>query len=255
VSIIAQAVMPLLSQSLGALLTGLAASGHCFGMCGGLQAALAPGASTSGLWRLQLGRTGAYLALGAIAGGLTGATSGLLPANLHQPLRWLAVGLATLVLLGLACRLLGQRDLFGFERIGTMLWRSLQPVGRLVGAWREPWRSLALGMVWAFIPCALVLSMVALAATTGSVWRGACLMGAFALGTWPALLGAAAIGRAFTRLAADSPGWLRTVVAAALLLLAAAQFSFLSAGAHHHGQSPGTTPPHAGHPHHHPPSP
>ena len=80
------------------------------------------------------------------------------------------------------------------------------------------------------------------------------VMGAFAVGTWPALLGAAALGRAFARLATTAPLWLRGLVAAALLLLAAAPLSFMADGAHHHGALPASpaNPTPATHEHHHP---
>lgn len=275
----------LLTQWLGALLTGLAASLHCFGMCGGLQAALAPGTRGAGLWRLQLGRSLAYLAVGALAGGLAGRlgtatalglqampdiVAGTSPPPSAVFLRWVALLLASLALLGLAWRLLGRGDLFGLERLGTRLWQALQPLGRWAGEWREPWRSLGLGFVWAFIPCALVLSMAALAATTGSAWQGAALMGAFALGTWPAMLGAAAMGQGLARWGAGAPHWLRGLVVAGLVLLAATQWSFLTTAHHVHEpaglpvdaaatslpmppSTPSSTPPAATHEHHHHP--
>lgn len=266
----------LAAQWLGAWLAGLAASAHCFGMCGGLQAALAPGAGGGGLWRLQLGRTLAYVSLGALAGGFGGGLGAAASIGLQTApgtatavaglpvatvLRWVAVLLATLALAGLAWRLLDRRDLFGLERLGVTLWQSLQPLGRRAGNWREPWRSLGLGFIWAFIPCALVLSMAALAATTGSAAQGAALMGAFALGTWPALLGAAALGRSLSTVRAGTPVWLRALVVVGLLLLAGAQWSFLLAPHHH---APATTPADAAqspdapagdaHPHHHQPT-
>lgn len=246
---------PVATQVLGAFLTGLAASVHCFGMCGGLQAALAPGTDTPGLWRLQLGRTAAYVSLGAMAGGLSGVGGHALAVALGPLaglLRWVAVSLATVALLALAFRLLARRDVLGLEHLGTRLWRLVQPLGRLAGGWAEPWRSFALGGVWAFIPCALVLSMAALAATTGTALRGAALMGAFALGTWPALLGAAAFGRGFSRLDGASPVAVRIAVATGLLLLAVAQVSLLLAPAHHHrGPAAESAPESAGHEHHH----
>ena len=242
---------PLLAPLLGALLTGLASSVHCFGMCGGLQVALSPHTSAAGLWRLQVGRTFAYLGVGALAGGL--GRLALAPFAAH--LRWVAAGLAALALVALAGRLLAGRDWLHLETLGTRLWRLLQPLGRFTGTWREPWRSLALGGLWAFIPCALVLSMAMLAAATGSAARGAALMGAFALGTWPALLGAASLGRRLNRGAATSAA-VRVLVATGLLLLAAAPLMPWLLPGHHHA-TPGIDAPSmpTGHEHHHRPAP
>lgn len=236
----------LYTQLTGAMLTGLAAGGHCLGMCGGLQTALMP-AATPGLWRLQCGRSLAYTLLGALAGGLGAGLSSSLGAGLTSPasnvLRLLASLMAALALLSLATRLAFRRDLLGLERLGGYFWQWLQPLARRAGNWREPWRSYALGMVWAFIPCGLVLSMAALAATTGAAWHGAVLLAAFALGTWPALLGAGALGR-LTGLAARmvpnrANTWARWALAMALVLLAVAQAAFLFAPhQRHHGDDP-----------------
>ncbi|MEY4377986.1 MAG: hypothetical protein RJB26_2536 [Pseudomonadota bacterium] len=223
----------LLAELAGATLTGLAAGGHCLGMCGGLQAALMPTA-TPGLWRLQIGRSAAYTLLGAVAGGLgTGAAVMAAPA-----LRQFAGVLAFLALLSLAARLALRRDLLGLERLGAHLWKALQPLARPVGQWREPWRSYGLGMVWAFIPCGLVLSMAALAATTGKAWHGAALLGAFAVGTWPALLGTGFIanlaGKNSHGPSVQGMAWRRWALAFALLLLALAQLASLFPTHEHH---------------------
>lgn len=226
----------LYAQLAGAALTGVAAGGHCLGMCGGLQAALMP-AATPGLWRLQCGRSLAYVLLGALAGGLGAGATAMSRVDL---LRITMGVVAALALLSLAARLVFRRDLLGLERLGTWLWRLLQPLARRAGQWREPWRSYALGMVWAFIPCGLVLSMAALATTTGAPWRGAALLGAFAVGTWPALLGAGVIGSFLAKIqtAAPSGVWYaagtRWALAAALVLLAMAQVAFLATPHHHH---------------------
>jgi len=251
----------LYTQLTGAILTGLAAGGHCLGMCGGLQTALMP-VATPGLWRLQCGRSLAYTLLGAVAGGL-GASLGdgvstaagalaardaakeIAPAFIETATALRLVGgtVALLALLSLAARLAFRRDLLGLERLGGYFWQWLQPLARRAGEWQEPWRSYALGMVWAFIPCGLVLSMAALAATTGAAWHGAMLLAAFALGTWPALLGAGAVGR-LTGLAARAVPtrgnpWTRWALAMALVLLAAAQAAFLFAPhQRHHGDDP-----------------
>ena len=60
-------------------------------MCGGLQAALMP-VATPGLWRLQCGRSLAYVLLGALAGGLgAGAT------EMGMGWAWAAISLAAAV--------------------------------------------------------------------------------------------------------------------------------------------------------------
>ena len=249
------ATSALAGQWVGAALTGLAASLHCFGMCGGLQAALAPGVSGHwpGLWRLQVGRSVSYVLLGVAGGGtgqvfsqavgqVLGVTGGMTP-HWALALRLLATGVATFALLSLALRLLIGRDVFGLERLGHFVWRMVQPAARWAGRWPEPWGSLGMGMAWAFIPCGLVLSMTLLAAGTGQAWQGGALLGAFALGTWPAMLSAGRLGRLGLFSTGRPQRRLRWTVGLALLLLITAQWASLRhySVAHHHHPNPPET--------------
>ena len=49
-------------------------------------------------------------------------------------------------------------------------------------------QAFPLGVLWGFLPCGLVYSVLATALVTGSAERGAALMLAFGLGTLPNLL-------------------------------------------------------------------
>jgi len=49
-------------------------------------------------------------------------------------------------------------------------------------------QAMALGAVWGWLPCGLVYSMLAWSLAMADPLRGALLMGAFGLGTLPALL-------------------------------------------------------------------
>jgi sulfite exporter TauE/SafE len=74
------------------------------------------------------------------------------------------------------------------------MWKRLEPLGRKLLPVRSPGRALLLGMIWGWLPCGLVYSMLIWALSAGSLVEGALLMGAFGLGTLPNLLlmGAAA---------------------------------------------------------------
>ena len=54
-----------------------------------------------------------------------------------------------------------------------------------VRGWRQ---ALPLGLLWGWIPCGLVYSVLALTLLTGSATRGAATMLAFGLGTLPNLM-------------------------------------------------------------------
>ena len=172
-----------------AALIASAGSVHCIGMCGGISSALTfsiPESRRQGvaLWGWQLlfglGRVGTYCALGALAGAL----GGLFLEQLPGPT--MAVGLAlsgTLMLL-LSLYLLGQGALLQkIEKIGQRLWRALQPMTRKLMPVDHPAKALALGALWGFLPCGLIYTALALAATAGSAFAGALVMLCFGLVT------------------------------------------------------------------------
>ena len=117
-----------------AVLLGLAASGHCLVMCGGISAALGMAAAkdSEGRTRLplligyQLGRMSAYSLAGLMLAGIFGVLIGLLDIEaVRRTLRVLsalALVLAALVAFG---RL---RD--PGSGIGRKVWRRLAPLGR-----------------------------------------------------------------------------------------------------------------------------
>jgi sulfite exporter TauE/SafE len=115
---------------------------------------------------------------------------------------------AMLVLVGLY--LAGaDRLLAPLESLGMPLWRRLQPLAaKLLPA--QTMRSAYLaGLVWGWLPCAMVYAALAAAAFSGGAAAGALGMAAFGLGTLPFLLGA---GWLASRLHA----WRRTAGAAVL---------------------------------------
>jgi sulfite exporter TauE/SafE len=213
-----------------ALVAGLAGSGHCLAMCGGIAGALAmrgnaAGAATGLRPRLSLAlaynlsRVTSYALAGALAG-LLGRT--LLRAVDVAPLSLALRIVAGAVMIAAAGRLLfGWRLLDPLEAAGSRLWRRLMPWatgrqrarGGLGGA-------IALGLAWGWLPCGLTYSMLLLAATTASVATGALVMAAFGLGTLPAMVAATvAFDRAARALAGKAT--LRTVAGSLLLAFGA----------------------------------
>lgn len=187
---------------LSAFLVGLLGGVHCLGMCGGLVGALTldagrgPAGSASRAWGIQLaynlGRIASYTLAGALVGGLGVLLAGQLPVQWAQRvLLGLAGGFMVLLGLYLSGGWLGLRHV---ERLGVGLWRRLQPLGR---RWLPPRRwqqALPLGLVWGWLPCGLVYSVLIWTLSAGGMLQGAALMLAFGLGTLPNLLlmGAAA---------------------------------------------------------------
>jgi sulfite exporter TauE/SafE len=149
-----------------ALITGVLGSAHCFGMCGGISGLFAVNASVTTL-RAQipkaivynLGRILSYAVLGGLVALLGKTTVDLIP-KMATPVR-LASGIL-IILVGLQLK-------------------GLVPVETLPQA-------LGLGIIWGWLPCGLVYSVLLLAVTTTDIVSGALVMVAFGLGTMPAML-------------------------------------------------------------------
>lgn len=183
-----------------ALLVGLLGGGHCAGMCGPIVGAVTvtmPGnrPRLDLVLVYNLGRILTYTLAGALAGAI-GASSYFLDHIL--PVQQLLYGLASLMLIVLGLYLAGiWHGVTAIEAIGRHLWRYLQPLsGKLLPVRHLP-QALGLGLVWGWLPCGLVYSVLVAAIATGDPLKGASLMLAFGLGTLPALM---AMGMAAVRL-------------------------------------------------------
>jgi len=176
-----------------AFLAGLFGSGHCFGMCGPIVILLEnPQANVDKFQSVMrrvvynAGRLLFYMLLGAVAGALglvltktTGVAASLSLLRILAALLVIALGLNLLFNL---------RVLSYLEKGGAVVWRRLSPLARHVLPISSPGRALGAGFIWGALPCGLVNSSVAIAATSGSAGSGMSVMFAFWLGTMPALM-------------------------------------------------------------------
>ncbi|HOX70575.1 MAG TPA: sulfite exporter TauE/SafE family protein [Dokdonella sp.] len=178
-----------------ALLLGLAASGHCLVMCGGISAALgiatakaANGRPRAGLLLgYQAGRIASYGLAGLLFGGVLGGLIGLLDIEaVRRSLRALS---ALALLLGALVAFGRVRDP-GFG-IGRRLWPRLAPLGRKLLPVTNLPRAFAFGMVWGWMPCGFVYTVLLIASLQLDASRAAATMTAFGLGTAPAMLATA----------------------------------------------------------------
>lgn len=172
-------------------LVGLLGGVHCLGMCGsivGIFTAQVPkGASR---WPFHIAYSSGRIASYAIAGALAGAVgqAGLLMRD-AVPVQHLLFALSSLMLIVLGMYLAG---LWGaarrLEHLGSGLWKRLQPfTSRLLPVNTVP-RALGLGVLWGWLPCGLVYSVLVTALASGDATQGALVMAAFGLGTLPNLL-------------------------------------------------------------------
>ena len=180
-----------------AFLVGLLGGVHCIGMCGGIVATLTAGlpagrrgtvsAQVPFLLGYNLGRIAGYTLAGALMGGLGLAALQFLPLHVAQRAMYTV---AAMFMIALGLYLGGWwRGLVWIERLGSRLWRRAEPLGRRLLPVRSPWQAVGVGVVWAFLPCGLVYSVLVWSVGSGSPGAGALLMLAFGLGTLPNLLG------------------------------------------------------------------
>lgn len=216
-----------------ALLLGLLGGTHCLGMCGGISGALAfaLGPRTGALRRhallvlMSLGRVCSY----AIAGALAGA---LLPSGPAGPLPALRIAAGILlVLMGLA--IAGWPTVIGLlERAGARLWQRVSREWLRVERIATPSGAVLAGLAWGWLPCGLVYSALAWAASRGAATESAVLMAAFGLGTLPAVLVSGALAMRF-RTVLQGRG-LRWVVALLVIGFGVWTAAAASAGGHVH---------------------
>jgi len=191
-----------------ALVVGLLGGVHCAGMCGGIVGALTFGLPEQDRGRLaamlpfqlayNLGRITSYVLAGAIMGGLGMLLAQLMPVQLAQRV---LLGVAGLFMILLGLYLGGWWMALGrVEQAGALVWKRLEPLGRRLLPVRSPARALKIGLVWGWLPCGLVYTMLVNAVAAGSALKGAGLMLAFGLGTLPNLLLMGALAGALARL-------------------------------------------------------
>ncbi len=185
-------------------LVGLLGGTHCVGMCGGIVGALAAqGTDGRRGWPLHLayniGRILSYSLAGALVGAIGGLGLAFGPVATVQLVFYV---LANLMLAALGFYLMGfTRTLAFAERIGQSLWNRIRPLtGRYLPV-RSVGQALPLGMLWGWLPCGLVYSVLANALVSGSAARGALAMAVFGLGTLPNLLLAGILVTRFRRFA------------------------------------------------------
>ncbi|QDF96565.1 hypothetical protein CJ010_08485 [Azoarcus sp. DD4] len=191
-------------------LIGLLGGTHCVSMCGGIVGALSVQVRTPAesrrQWPIHLAYNLGRIATYTLTGGLLGALGsvgmlygGVLPVQISLYV------LANLMLIALGLYLTGFTSVLApVEKAGHHLWRRLQPATRRFLPAHSVKQALPLGLLWGFLPCGLVYSVLATALVTGSAARGAGLMLAFGLGTLPNLLLAGMLFKRFRDLTRNS---------------------------------------------------
>jgi hypothetical protein len=171
------------------LVTGLAASAHCLGMCGGFPLHLAHASAPQTL----VARQALYVAGKAFTYAFLGAVAGYVGALFIHG-EWVAQSRRILAIAAGAIMLL-----FGLQMVG--LWPKRPGLRWNVQDWgpikqlydhffRTPglWAAFVLGMLTGFLPCPVTAAVLIFAAGVHSALGGMLVMAALGVGTAPVLL-------------------------------------------------------------------
>jgi sulfite exporter TauE/SafE len=189
---------------LAALTAGLLGGVHCVGMCGGIVGALSlampgqkQGPKLTILLGYNTGRITSYVAAGALVGGIGQLSLGFMHI---QSLQLVLAVIAGFMMILMGFYLGGWNGfLRHVEKAGGLVWKRIEPAGRKLLPVRNPEQAYLLGLVWGWLPCGLVYSMLIWALGSGGPVDGAMLMLAFGIGTLPNLLATGLLAGQFVR--------------------------------------------------------
>jgi sulfite exporter TauE/SafE len=176
---------------------GLFSALHCLGMCGSIIGSLTlslrqeireqKATLVPFVLSYNLGRISSYTIGGLFAGMLHHVLT--LPFSEGHGHRLLQV-LSAVVMAAAGLHIAGWFPRFAYiEKFGAHFWRLIEPYGRRVVPVETLPQAFVFGLVWGWLPCGLVYTALALAATADSVVRSTLTMFAFGVGTLPAVFG------------------------------------------------------------------
>jgi len=190
-----------------AFIVGLLGGVHCVAMCGAVVGSLTfnlkAEVQVSLIRQLpyqlsyNLGRISSYTIMGLIFGWL-GSLSLLADA---LPMKQILSLIAGLFMIALGLYIASWwNGIVIIERLGGKIWKALSPLSSkmmMVSTIPQAWYY---GLVWGWLPCGLVYTMLITATTAGSSLNGGLIMLAFGLGTLPNLMLIGSFAFFFTRL-------------------------------------------------------
>lgn len=195
------------TQLIVPLLMGLFSSMHCLGMCGSiigtLTLSLKPEIRANKtrlcfyIFNYNLGRICSY----TLAGLLIGFAEYLVISLFDKTVGYRVLQLVSaVIMLGAGLYIAGWLPKFAYiEKIGVRFWKILEPLGRKLIPVKSLVHAFLFGMIWGWLPCGLVYTALAYAATLGDVIKSSAAMLAFGLGTLPAVAGTGILGGLSTK--------------------------------------------------------
>lgn len=214
---------------LTAFLVGILGGVHCLGMCGGVVGTLTFNLSPKhqlSQWRMlpyqlayNFGRISSYTLAGVLIGLLASSLTSLVPFLPFQ------IGLqifAGMFMIALGLYLAGWwAGVTHIEKLGGKLWQKLAPFTQKLTPVTSLPQAWLYGLVWGWLPCGLVYSVLIMAFSSASALQGGMIMLAFGLGTLPNLLLMGVFAFYFTRWARKI--WVKRLAGISVILMGAYQ--------------------------------
>ncbi len=191
-----------------AFVIGLFSSLHCVAMCGSIIGTLSfslkpeirnnKSKMTTFILSYNFGRIFSYMLAGLIIGLLESILT--LPLGEAHGHRFLQI-ISALIITGAGFYIAGWFPNFAYiEKTGSRFWKAIEPYGRKLIPVASLYQAFLFGMVWGWIPCGLVYTALALAATSGDILLSTLSMLAFGLGTLPAVMGTGMVSSFISRI-------------------------------------------------------
>lgn len=226
-------MMAIETSYIAAFLVGLLGGVHCVGMCGGIVGALCLGLEQDSLTQnktrsalpyllsYNAGRISSYTLAGVLMGGIGWLGSHLLDIYALQKILEIV---AAFFMLALGLYIAGWwRVLARVEQLGgNVIWKRLQPLGQRFMPVKTYRQAFALGLVWGWLPCGLVYSVIIWTIATQSPAEGGLLMLSFGLGTLPNLLLMGVFASSLNQFIQQP--WVRQVAGVLIMLFAVVLF-------------------------------
>ena len=191
-----------------AFFIGLFSSIHCVSMCGSIIGTLSfslkpeirnnKSKMMAFIFSYNFGRIFSYMLAGLIIGIIESLLT--FPLGEEHGHRFLEI-ISALIITGAGFYIAGWFPNFAYiEKTGSRFWKTIEPYGRKLIPVATLSQAFLFGMVWGWIPCGLVYTALALAATSGDITTGIFIMLAFGLGTLPAVAGTGIVSTFISRI-------------------------------------------------------
>lgn len=223
-----------------AFLIGLFSAVHCIGMCGSIIGALSlslpvsirdnPVKRSGFVSSYNIGRILSYSVAGLIMGGIG---MSVFESSGSATIRMLATVISTSIMVAIGLYLAGWfPQVSAIEKIGLPVWRKLEPIGRKMMPVDSISKAFSYGLIWGWLPCGLVYTVLIWSLTSGSAINGALIMLAFGMGTLPTLITAGVMTSWLTRFARSARA--RHIAGLLIIFMAVAMLFIPMHGGHHH---------------------